>query len=178
MLSAGSKNPALHHHSHNHNLPTGGPVHLAECVPGTVLLIRAEVFRQVGLLDEAYFFGSEVADLCLRAKADGFLSAVDARARAYHRLKRSSRFRDTLYPYYIIRNRFLLIRKFHRRWKFAFYAFWTLYSLLLSWKVLLSGQQPMARAVRIGLFDGLQGRFHGQNERILDLATGVQKGQL
>jgi GT2 family glycosyltransferase len=172
LLSAGSKDPARHHLSHNHQLPPGGPVHLVECVPGTVILIRAEIFRQLGLFDEAYFFGSEVADLCLRARQHGFLSAVDDRARAYHTLKRSSRFRESLYPYYIIRNRFLLIRKFHRRWKFFFYGFWALYSFALATKVQLTGQSPMARAVRLGLLDGLQGRFHGQNERVLAIATG------
>jgi len=171
LLAAGSKNPARHHHSHNYRLPTGGPVQIVECVPGTVIVVRPEVFREVGLLDEDYFYGSEVADLCLRARQHGYLSAVDTRARAFHELGRSSRFRDTLYSYYIIRNRFLLIRKFHQKWKVLLYAFWTLYSLALSLEVQLSGKVAAARAVRLGLFDGLQGRFGGQNERLLTIAS-------
>jgi GT2 family glycosyltransferase len=171
LLAAGSKNPARHHHSHNYRLPTGRPVQIVECVPGTVIVVRPEVFREVGLLDEDYFYGSEVADLCLRARQHGYLSAVDTRARAFHDLGRASRFRDTLYSYYIIRNRFLLIRKFHQKCRVLLYAFWTLYSLALSLKVQLSGKVAAARAVRLGLLDGLQGRFGGQNERLLTIAS-------
>lgn len=167
LLSAGSKNPAKHHHSHNHKMPADGPIQIVECVPGTAIIGRAELFRAIGLLDEAYFFASEVADLCLRARQHGYVSAIDTRARAFHALGRSSKFRDALYPYYIIRNRFLLIRKFHQNWKVSFYGFWTLYSLALSLKVYLSGKPLLARAVRMGLIDGLRGRFGNQNDRVL-----------
>ena len=173
LLAAGSKDPARHHYSHIYKLPAGGPVHITECVPGTLIVVRAEVFRAVGLLDESYFYGSEVADLCLRARQCGYLSAVDTRARAFHDLGRSSKSRDTLYAYYIVRNRFLLIRKFHRRWGILFYGFWTLYSLALAMKMQLSGKLSTARSIRLGLLDGLQGRFGGQNERVLAFASGA-----
>lgn len=167
LLSAGSKDPTRHHHSHNHQLPTGEPVHPVECIPGTVIIGRAEVFRTCGLLDEDYFFASEVADLCMVASRRGYLNVIDARARAYHGLKRSSNLRGTLYVYYIIRNRFLLIRKFHQKWKALYFALWTLYGLTLSLKLGLEGQHTSARSVWLGLRDGLQGRFGNQNERVL-----------
>jgi GT2 family glycosyltransferase len=173
LLAAGSKNPARHHHSHNHELPAGGPTKIVECIPGTAIIIRAELFQTVGLLDEAYFFSSEIVDLCLRARQHGYLGVVDSRARAFHALKRSSGFRAALYPYYIIRNRFLLIRKFHRPWIAAYYGFWTLYALALSLKVRLNGQPALARTVRLGLLDGLRGRFGNQNERVLMIANGT-----
>jgi GT2 family glycosyltransferase len=167
LLAAGSKDPARHHRSHSGALPEGEPVRVVECVPGTVVVVRAEVWRALGLLDEDYFFASEVADLCLQARRRGFLSAVDARARAFHELGRSSRIRETLHTYYIIRNRFLLVRKFHARYKFLFYGFWACYSLALSLKLQWAGKRSAARAVRLGLLDGLRGRFGGQNERVL-----------
>jgi len=167
LLSAGSKDPARHHHSHNHQLPAGGPVHPVECIPGTVIIGQAEVFRTCGLLDEDYFFASEVADLCMVASRRGYLNVIDSRARAYHGLKRSSALRGTLYVYYIIRNRFLLIRKFHRKWKILYFGFWILYGLALSLKLQLGGQHPTARSVWLGLIDGLRGRFGNQNERVL-----------
>jgi GT2 family glycosyltransferase len=175
LLSAGGRNPARHHQSHILELPSDGPVRFVECVPGTVVLVRAEVLRKVGLLDEAYFFASEVADLCMRASRHGYLSAVDTRARAFHNLSRSSNLRDILHAYYIIRNRFLLIRKFHRNWRALFYAFWALYSLALSLKVQLDGKLATARAIRLGLLDGLRGRFGGQNERVLALSAGSNR---
>lgn len=173
LLAAGARNPAFHHHSHIREIPTDGPVQIVDCVPGTVLLGRAEAFRQVGLLDERYFYGSEVVDLCLRARSVGYLSAIDARARAYHDLNRSSGLRGTLYPYYIVRNRFLLIRKFHKKRKLLLYGFWGVYSLALSVKEKLKGNAPAAQAVRLGLLDGLRARFGNQNERVLAIASTV-----
>lgn len=167
LLAAGGRNPVLHHHSHILKPGDGAPVHIVEYVPGTVLLVRAEVFRTVGFLDEDYFFNMEVADLCMRARRHGYLSAVDTRARAFHDLGRSSGLRETLYAYYIIRNRFIFIRKFYRLGRLPLYGFWTLYSLALSLKLELNGKSSAGRAIRLGLFDGLGGRFGGQNECVL-----------
>jgi hypothetical protein len=175
LLAAGSKDPTRHHHSHIRTLPSDEPIQIVECVPGTVIMVRAEVFRRVGLLDEDYFFASEIVDLCLRARQQGYLTAVDARAEAYHDLERSSHLRETLHSYYIIRNRFLLIRKFHRESRLLFRTFWTLYSLGLSLKAQLKGQRAAARAIRLGLSDGLQGRFGGQNQRVLAVSSGADR---
>lgn len=173
LLSAGGRDPARHHESHILELTPDEPVHIVECVPGTVVVVRPEVFRTVGMLDEAYFFASEVADLCMRASQQGYVSAIDTRARAFHNLNRSSELRSTLHTYYIIRNRFLLIRKFHRNRKLLFYGFWTLYSVALSLKVQLNGKVGTARAIRLGLLDGLRGRFGGQNERVLAISSSI-----
>jgi GT2 family glycosyltransferase len=166
LLAAGGGSPVKHHHSHFGTFSPEKPVFSVTYIPGTVIIGRAEVFRRVGLLDEAFFFSSEVADLCMRASRQGYLNVVDSRARAYHALGRSSRWRGTLYTYYIIRNRFILLRN-HHRWNISLYAFWTLYSSALAVKLQLSGQRQTAQAVRMGLLDGLQGRFGGQNERVL-----------
>jgi GT2 family glycosyltransferase len=110
----------------------------------------------------------EVADLCMRARRQGYISVVDTRAHAYHALGRSSRLRETLHTYYIIRNRFLFISKFYSGpLKLLLRGFWTLYSLALGTKLVLSGKPATAQAVRLGLLDGLCGRFGGQNERVL-----------
>jgi GT2 family glycosyltransferase len=164
LLAAGGRDPVRHHHSHILKLAPGDPVRIVEYVPGTVLLGRSDVFRDVGFLDEGYFFTMEVADLCMRAGQYGYVSAIDTRARAFHALNRSSNLRETLHTYYIIRNRFLFIRKFYPRQKFLFYGFWALYSLALSLKVQLGGKPATARAIWLGLFDGLRGRFGGRNE--------------
>ena len=175
LLAAGSRDPARHHHSHIRALESDKSVQIVECVPGTVLLVRAAVFRKVGLLDERYFFASEVVDLCLRAKKQGYLSAVDTRARAFHDLDRSSELRETLHSYYIVRNRFLLIRKFHQASSPLYYTFWILYSLALSSKARLKGQRSAARAILMGLLDGVRGRFGGQNQRVLEAISNLDR---
>jgi GT2 family glycosyltransferase len=175
LLSAGGKDPALHHHSHIYRLPQTETVSIVTYVPGTVIIGRAEVFRAVGMLDEDYFFSTEVADLCVRAGKRGYLSAIDPRARAIHKLSRSSDFRETLYTYYIIRNRFLFIRKFHRTSKWPLFGAWSCYSLALSLKAELGGKSAMARAVRLGLRDALEGRFGDQNSRVLAKCSTANK---
>jgi hypothetical protein len=171
LLSAGGRDP-LHHHTHIYDLPAG-PVQVTDYVPGTVIIGRAEVFRKVGLLDEDYFFTMEVADLCIRARQHGYLSAIDTRAHAFHDLGRSSELREALHTYYIIRNRFLFIRKFHHKRRFWLYGFWGLYSLALALKVSLERKPDTAQAMWMGLVDGLQGRFGGQNERVLSASGSL-----
>jgi alpha-1,3-rhamnosyl/mannosyltransferase len=167
LLAAGGRDPVHHHHSHILSLASGEPVRVVEYVPGTALLARSELFRTVGLLDEDYFFTMEAADLCMRARKLGHLSVVDTRARAFHSLGRSSGLRETLHTYYIIRNRFLFIRKFYPQRKIALNGVWTLYSLALCAKLELRGKQDTVRAVWLGLRDGLHGRFGGRNELFL-----------
>lgn len=168
LLTAGGQNVVRHLTSHISQVRGEVPLQFVDYIPGTVLLSRADVFRTVGLLDAAYFFSGELPDWCYRARQKGYLSAVDTQARAYHTVSRSSRFRKTLYPYYIIRNRFLFIRKFYAySSKIWLFGFWTAYSLALSIKVQLAGKGYMAQAIRMGLWDGWRGRFGGQNERVL-----------
>lgn len=173
VLAAGGKNPVWHHHTHIQKATSGGPVCTVEYVPGTVILVRPEVFRAAGLLDEDYFFAIEVADLCWQARRKGYRSVIDTRVRALHSLGRSSDLRDTLHVYYVIRNRFLFIRKFYRCRRVLLDGFWTLYSLALALKLALSGKHATCRAVRLGLQDGLRGRFGGQNERVLAACSGL-----
>jgi hypothetical protein len=166
LLAAGGQNIITHLTSHLAIPPVAESVYPVDYIPGTVMLARAEIFRRIGLLDEAYFFTGEMPDLCHRAQLQGYLSAIDARARASHTVSRSVGLRSTLYVYYIIRNRFLFLRK-HYRWQVWLFGFWTLYSLALALKVYLSGQPATAQAIWLGLTDGWQGRFGGQNERVL-----------
>lgn len=167
LLSAGGKSPIKHHQTRIVNLTSGDPLRVVEYVSGTAVLIRANVFHTVGFLDENYFFSTELADLCMRAKQHSYLSAIDTQARAYHKISRSAGLRDTLYVYYIIRNRFIYIRNSPYKIKIGFFAFWTIYSVALSLKLLFAGNKATAKAIWLGLVDGLQGRFGGQNERVL-----------
>lgn len=173
LLAAGGQNIVRHLTSHLARLPGDQPVYEVDYVPGTVMLGRAGTFRTVGLLDAAYFFTGEIPDLCRRASQHGYQTVVDSRAKAFHALDRSANLRGTLYPYYIVRNRFLFIQKFYPHTRLFFYNFWGLYSLVLSLKLQGQGQLAPARAIRLGLADGWQGRFGDQNERILALTANL-----
>jgi GT2 family glycosyltransferase len=176
LLNAGGQNMVRHLSSHISRISSNMPLQMVDYVPGTVLIARSEVFNTVGLLDEDYFFGGELPDFCHRAQQSGYLSVVDTRAHAFHSTERSALFRKTLYPYYIIRNRFIFIRKFYATSRILYFSFWTLYSIALSLKLRLSSQPQMAKAVWLGLADGWQQRFGNQNERVLS-ACGVNTGK-
>jgi GT2 family glycosyltransferase len=176
LLTAGGRNMVRHLSSHISEVTTNTRLQVVDYIPGTVLIAKSEVFNAVGFLDEAYFFGGELPDFCQRAKQSGFLSAVDTHAHAFHSKERSAKFRQTLYPYYIIRNRFIFIRKFYRASRIFFLGFWTLYSITLWLKLRLNNQPQMAKAVWLGLTDGWQQRIGNQNERVL-LACGPTIGK-
>ncbi len=167
LHSAGSRDPLWHHQNQIRQPPATVDHYAVDYVSGAVVIIRSELLREIGLFDERYFFNLEVADLCRRARQAGWLSLIDKGARAYHNLDRSARLRNTLYVYYIMRNRFLYMRKFYRIGVIPFALFWTLYGVLLWLKLRLAGQHPQAKAVAMGVVDGLHGRWGGQNERVL-----------
>lgn len=166
LVSAGGQDIALHINSHVLQIPSGTPLYPVDYVPGTVVLIRRDVFRAVGLLDEDYFFGGELADLCKRARQHGYTSVIDTHARATHSVDRSSDIREKLHIYYVFRNRFLYVRKFYPFGRFALSGFWATYGLGMALKANLTGRQAKARAIRTGVIDGLTGRFGGQNDRV------------
>ncbi len=167
LLSAGGADMARNVVSHIRRPLPAGQIRTVDYVPGTCVVIRAQVLGQVGLLDEAYFFGGEVADLCARARQQGFSSAIAGRARAVHCVSRSSEMRHTLHAYYVLRNRFLFIRKFHRQEMWPLFAMWSGYGIYLCASALAHRQRQRARSILLGLADGLRGRFGGQNERVL-----------
>ena len=136
-------------------------------VSGTAALIGRWTFEAVGLLDEDYFFGGEMADFCCRARGEGLRCVTDTRARATHDLQRSSDLREALHAYYTLRNRFLYVRKHHPERRRSLYAVWGWRGLRAIAGSLARGRLARARALSLGLADGLGGHFGGRNERVL-----------
>lgn len=167
VLSAGGRDIGLHPATHLTEPPAPDELRAVDYLPGTCLLLRAELLRGVGLLDEAYFFAGEVADLCRRAQDVGWACRVDGGATALHRAHAAGALRDYLYAYYVLRNRFLYVRKFHRRRRLALFGFWTRLGLVEWRRATRDGRARRARALRLALLDGWRGRFGGCNERVL-----------
>jgi GT2 family glycosyltransferase len=152
--------------SHAFDAPREGVLKEVAYVPGTAALIRNDVFRRAGLLDERYFFGGELADLCERAHGFGWRSIIHAQTRALHDVARSSQLRDSLHAYYVIRNRFLFIRKFRKRQRMWLFAYWSVYGWLMSAAALLRGNRRRARALRLGVWHGLTQSYGGRNREV------------
>jgi GT2 family glycosyltransferase len=121
----------------------------------------------VGLLDEHYFFGGEIADFCKRAFDKGYKAYVDLEAEAWHDLARADRLRDTLYAYYSLRNRFLYVRKHYKSQKLIYFSLWIWRGFTAFSRSLLQLNFARARAIALAVAHGLTNRFGNQNGKFL-----------
>jgi GT2 family glycosyltransferase len=78
-------------------------------ISGCAMLMRREVFERTGLLNEAYFFGFEDLEFCLRARTRGFESACVGQAIVAHERNRSIGRRSPARIYYATRNHLRLV---------------------------------------------------------------------
>lgn len=77
--------------------------------PGCAMLIKREVFKDIGLLPEEYFFYLEDTDFCLKAKEKGWEVVYYPKVHIFHKAEQ----KHSLFTlYYYQRNRILLTKKF------------------------------------------------------------------
>jgi GT2 family glycosyltransferase len=144
------------------------PLHEVDYVSGTVFMTRATLFKEVGLLDEEYFFSGEIADFCKRARDKGHRIYVDLQAEARHDPGQASpELRQTLYTYYSWRNRFLYVRKRCAQEKMKFISRWTTLGVLAIGRALCRGEMAKARAIALALRHAHAGRYGNQNASFL-----------
>lgn len=136
-------------------------------VPGSALLARREAFEKAGLLDEEFFFSGEIADFCRRVQLAGLKCAVYIGCRASHSPDADSIMRETLYNYYTLRNRFLFIRRHFRYTKIFWSLRWVAGGIVQIIIALLKGRRKRARALWLGLRDGVSGRFGDRNAQFI-----------
>jgi GT2 family glycosyltransferase len=79
-----------------------------DAVSGCAMLISREVFEQIGLFDERFFFSFEEIDFCLRARQAGFETRLVASASVYHAGSRAIGPESTRRFYFAARNHLLL----------------------------------------------------------------------
>lgn len=133
-------------------------------VPGSCLLVKKEVVKDVGLLDSRFFCYWEEADFCTRAKKAGYKCFYCWRAKIWHKVSSSSKGGALpSYYYYLTRNRFWFMQKHATKRQyisfllyFAGYQFWfAIYRLIV--------EQADARSFFLflkGVIDGIKGYFH------------------
>lgn len=63
--------------------------HVVPYVSGCCILIKKDVFKNIGMFDEKFFLYYEDVDLCLRAKKAGFLSAIVPTVTIFHELSKA-----------------------------------------------------------------------------------------
>jgi GT2 family glycosyltransferase len=130
-----------------------------DVVNGCCMMVRAEVFRRVGLIDNRFFILHEEADFCLRVQQAGFKCGVLAEGLVWH--KGSSTFKRSgkrFQRYYDTRNLGLLlsrhlVRPTNRRGGLASYAAYLRYAYHRYCHEREEGHKDSADAVLEGLVD-------------------------
>jgi hypothetical protein len=147
----------------------GYPLNEVDYVPGTVFLARREVFKQIGLLDEKFFFSGEIADFCKRARDSGNRVCVDLEVEARHDASDAAQTRrETLYVYYSLRNRFLYAKKHYPLQRAKYFGLWSKLCLVELGRALAGGKLRKARAILLAVEHGCTGRFGNQNTAFFD----------
>lgn len=138
------------------------PADLSDFVPvdflnACAILVRADVFAAVGLLDDSFFMYAEDADFCRRAQLAGFRLACATRAHIWHKVSRSTGVYHPEARYWRVTN----INRFYRRYsrgpgKLAMFLVTFLRSATIGVYDLVRGRgqllQPTLRGWRDGWF--------------------------
>ena len=94
-------------------------------ISGSSFLIKTEVIRKIGLMDENYFLYFEESDWTLSANKAGFKSLYVPEAKVWHKVSKSGGgISKPLGLYYITRNRWIFMKKWAKRsdyWVFVVY---------------------------------------------------------
>ncbi len=115
-----------------------------DSVVGAFMLIRGEVLRQVGLLDERFFMYAEDLDLCYRIKQRGWQVWYNADVTVLHYKGQSSRQRSTFANVHFYRTMRLFHDK-HFKQRTFFLVNWFIYlavGLLGGWALLRDRLRP------------------------------------
>lgn len=152
-----------------------GPVP-TDFVPGTVMLVKRNVFETIGLFDEDYFLYFEDLDLSERARKAGIGVVYCPSATALHKVSASAGVRGTnvmtpLRAYYFARNMILFLQRHItgvRRWTSLQGQLYLRapYRLLT---MALDGQVEGFRPYLVGIWHGLLGRTGkwGEHDRFV-----------
>lgn len=64
--------------------------YFVDVMSGCSMLIKREVFKKVGILDEHHFIYAEDVDLCIRTKKKGYLLCIAVKSNIWHKVAASS----------------------------------------------------------------------------------------
>lgn len=93
-----------------------------EYVNGSAFLIKTEVIKKIGLMDENYFLYFEESDWTLRANQAGYKSLYVPKAQIWHKVSRSGGgISKPIGLYYITRNRWIFMKKWAKKSDYIFF---------------------------------------------------------
>jgi GT2 family glycosyltransferase len=160
VLNAGGRDIARYDITHLQAIKDSSRCYSVDYVSGTAILFKADCIVQNGYLDENYFFSGEIADFCKRLAKTGKLAKtiICPQATTYHYPEMAGTNRNGIYNYYIVRNRYLYLKK-HHRMRFDLYFLWMFRHLKHAWASKIKHKDGSTRWILAGLRDGLTGNY-------------------
>lgn len=130
---------------------------------GCCMMIKADIFNRIGLLDERYFMYSEDVDFSIRLLNGGIKIEYIPQAELWHKAGSSSGGKLSPFStYYITRNRLGLIKNY--RYFFHWTAYW--YSLITRYiRMFQTRDKDVKEAFKKGINDSRMGCWRKTYER-------------
>lgn len=123
---------------------------------GAAMLIRRQLFEQIGLFDEQFFLYLEDLDLCLRAQEASFSLLFVPEAHVWHKGSASTEHKTALRRYHMAKSTILFLRKHTSLARsLPVLAFWVLVYLRDIFSDLTRGDLEIVKACCSGLRAGL-----------------------
>jgi GT2 family glycosyltransferase len=123
-------------------------------VVGCALLIKEEVIRRIGLLNEKYFSYYEETEWCTKVRKAGFKVFYVPKAKIWHKSPKART--SELEKYYLTRNRFLFVKRNSTSFQFIiFNAFFIATDLMLQIRYKIVFKPELFMAYLKGVRDGL-----------------------
>lgn len=126
-------------------------------VEGSCLLVKRELIEEIGCFDPDYFTYWEEIDWCVRGSKVGYNSFYEPKAEIWHKTRASEIGTNSIY--YMVRNRFLFLKKNRSKINiisaliyFLGYYFWILFGSFL---VIHKNPKKCSTLIK-GSFDGLK----------------------
>lgn len=97
---------------------SGIPEHVTYAT-GCMMLIPRRTLEDVGMLSEEYFMYEEDADYCVKVRKAGYDIVYVPDSRIYHKVSSSASNLGDMQQYYIVRNKFIMLRENYKlpvRW--------------------------------------------------------------
>lgn len=140
----------------------GTTPHNVDFVTGCALLVKADVMRRLGLLDERFFAYYEDTEWCVRARHAGYRTVLVPRARIWHKISPAAREASPTVHYMMTRNRLLFLQTTRAGMPAWLYTLVGDYArTLLSWSVRprWRSKRPQRRAMVQAILDAGRGRW-------------------
>jgi len=121
-------------------------------ISGCCWLVRIDVFKKVGLLDEKYFLYSEDVDFCYRLRQQGYKLKVILSSIIFHKVSESTKNKSSIRYYYFHRSKLIFINKNYNGFKHFFYLNvnrFIRYIRILEYS--LKGKKEIARSIKKAL---------------------------